>query len=120
MSFTNLVKAIPALQLDASTIASGTYVPINVDGLPEACFLIKILNNSTTDVWISYEPGVDHERLLGRGATVTFPATTLEVNCLPSGMNRGYGAFTKGQVVYVNGVAGVGEITLMAYYQERI
>jgi hypothetical protein len=120
MSFTNILKALPAVELDTSTLSEEEFIPINIEGLGEACFLLKLLNNSTTDILISYDKEDVHEFIPGRGAELAFPPTMSEINCLPSGNSRGYCAFPKGKVLWVKGTPGTGNLILMAYFQERV
>ena len=47
MSFKTIVKAVPMATLDTSTIVLfPNFTAINPNGLPEACFLIRIINNT--------------------------------------------------------------------------
>jgi len=120
MSFTNIAKALPTVTLDTATLSEEEFIPFNMEGLGEASFIIRIINNSTTDVEISYENEDLQDFLPGRGEGSTFPPQTLEINLYPSGTSKGYCAFPKGKVIWVRGTPGTGNIYLSAYYQERI
>lgn len=109
MAVKNSVLAIP-LASAASSGVSGTYLAINATGLPNACFKIRITNNSTKDITISYDGINDHEYL-----PTAFAA--LDVYAQPGAQPNNFIAnFAKGTVVWVKGTAGTGNIYLSGFY----
>lgn len=103
------VKAIPLESINSATLLA-TYQPINSDGLPEACFVLRIINGGTTAVTVSYDGVNDHDVIF-----------TNSIFQLPTPINTrltSQGAlFSKGTVVYVKGTPGVGSVALAGYYQ---
>jgi hypothetical protein len=106
----NRVQAIARTSFDAATL-NASYQGINASGLDEACFLIRILNNSTATIDVSYDGTTDHDRILASGL--------LEIPSQTNGSPQNWAAlFAKGMIVYVKGTAGVGTIYLMGYYTD--
>jgi len=107
----SFVKAIVFTDVDASTFGAG-FVPINPNGLEEACFLIRIINASNVTVSISYDGVVAHDILL--------PNNTLQLDFQSNSSPNGHIAWLrKGTVVYADSaLAGVGAVVLVGYYQE--
>ena len=108
MAQKNNIKPIPLTNIASSTV-SGTYAAINSSGLANPCFLIRIINNSTQDVTVSYDGVNDHE-FVPKATTV---AVTGQAN-VPQ-----FGTFSAFTVVYVKGTAGTGNIYLSGYYQPQ-
>lgn len=107
----SFVKAITLTGVDSATFGAA-FQRINPNGLPHACFLIRIINGSNRTVTISYN-GVDtHDVLL--------PNDTLELDLQANSSPNGFIAYLKkGTVVYANAtIAGVGIVSLVGYYQE--
>ena len=106
----NYLQAIEGETFNAATL-TGTPQPINPNGLPEACNILRITNASTVAVAISYDGVTDNDAVLSN-QVLTLNAQT---NALPNG---NVALFRKGTIVYVYGTAaGVGEIILAGYYQ---
>lgn len=109
----SFVRAIELTEIDAATL-DGNYSAINPDGLPNACFLIRIINDSNITIVISYAEETDQDVLL--------PNTTLQLNLQNNSSPNGYVALmAKGTIVSVrsaSGLAGVGAVDLIGYYQE--
>jgi hypothetical protein len=108
MSVKNCVKAIPLTSIDSSTF-TGSYQAINTGGLPFPCYIIRINNDSTENVTISYDGTTDHEFL----PTLLFTQLTFQGNPQPNGY---YAVLPAGTVVYVKGTAGTGLVYLSGYY----
>lgn len=72
--------------------------------------LLRIINNSTEDVIISYD-GVNGHDVVQKGTVFQLPVSALSLSVnysvsLPAGLN-----------IYVTGSAGTGDIIICAYYQ---
>lgn len=105
------VHAIPQATI-SSTIVFAGFQPINPNGLPEACFKLRITNASNQTIIISYDGENDNDVVLaGQFIEVTTP-----INTLPN--SRG-ALFALGTIVSVRGIVGVGTIYLSGYYQNR-
>lgn len=114
MTFQNKVKSIGLTSLDSATLTAN-YQAINPNGLEKACFLLRIVNDSTSDITISYDGTNDHDHLAGTAAAI--PRETLTLDFTSSPPFGGYVFIPKGTVVYLKGSAGVGVIYLSGYYQ---
>jgi hypothetical protein len=107
----NSIKAVPMTTF-ASTSVSGTYAPIITGGLAQACYLLRIINDTTQDVTISFDGVTDADYiLLGTGNNI--PAI---YGAQP---NSYVALFPKGMQIYVKGTAGTGNIYVSGYYQPR-
>lgn len=107
----SFVKSIPIEEVNANTFGV-RFVPINPDGLDEACFLIRIINASNVNVTISYN-GVE-------GNDFIPPNEVLQLNFQTNSSPNGFIALLrKGTIVFANApLAGVGSVVLSGYYQE--
>lgn len=106
MAVKNVVLAIPL-----GTIAiAGTYAAFAA--LPQACFLIRIINGSNAGVTVSYDGVTDNDFVLA--------ADSLQ---LPMQSNSQPNNFTanvaKGSIIYVKGT-GAGNVYLAGYYQPSV
>lgn len=106
----NSIKEIPLSSIN-STDLTGSYQPINAGGLPNACFLLRIINGGTTAITISYDGINDHDAV--------FAASILSVQGPVSAIpNAPGGLFPAGTVIYAKGTAGAsGTIGVAGYYQ---
>jgi len=116
MKLTNRVHAEEASFFDATTILDTGYLPINTTPLEYPCFLIRIINASTENIWLSYDGTTNHDYLpAGHTATIDF-----QTNALPSAF---VAQKQKGTVVYVKDAIApfkpLGSIILAAYTQWR-
>jgi hypothetical protein len=111
MAVRNTVQAIPLTNI-ASSALTGTYAAINVGGLPQACFLIRLNSTSSTSVTLSYDGVNDHEFLLA-GAFVNL---NFQTNAQP---NNFIANLPIGTVIYAKGTAGTGNIYLSGYYSPK-
>lgn len=112
MAFKNTVKAIALTSFDSASLTS-SYLPINSAGLPQACILVRIINDSSVDVTISYDGTADND-YLRTTETLQLP---LQSNSQP---NNNESVLPKGTKVYVKGTAGTGSLYLAGYYQPTI
>ena len=106
----NAIKAIETLAIDAATLTGG-YDLFDVDGLPEACVIIRLVNESNVTVGVSFD-GATTQDILSAGATIQHEFQT---NSQP---NNKLAAMAKGSPVSLIGAAGVGFIYLIGYYQD--
>jgi hypothetical protein len=105
----NIVKAIPIAVVDAATFA-GTYVPINPLGLPEACFSLRILNDSDQNLVISFDGIVDNFIMLDN-TEIFLPFQNF------SSPNNHVCQMPVGTKIYVKALAGTGFVSLSGFYQ---
>lgn len=110
MSAKNTVQAIPLTSIGSAALTAN-YQPINPNGLPEACFLIRIATTSSTTVTLSYDGVTDHEIVIFGDDAIVLPFQT---NSRP---NSNVALIAAGTVVYAKGTAGTGRIYLSGYYQ---
>ena len=103
----NRVAAIEIYTFDASGLTGG--FDELVDELPEACSIIRVVNTSSSPVFISYD-GVNHHDYV--------PVTTaLQLDFQTNNRPRSHTALmAKGQKVYLVGEAGQGYIYFIGYY----
>jgi hypothetical protein len=116
MKLTNRVYAVPASFFNAADISEINYLPLNLDPLQEPCFLMRIINASTEDIWISYDGVTEHDYIpAGHTTTINY-----QTNALP---NAYVAQEPKGLTVYVKDVIApfkpLGSIVLAAYTQWR-
>lgn len=96
--------------INSATFA-GAYQAINT-ALTNPPFLIRIINNSNTDVTISYDGTNDHDFLPKN--------QSLQLNFQTNARPNGFVALLKANtIVYVKGAAGVGLVYFAAYFQDR-
>ena len=103
----NRVGAIALGSINSATF-TGNYQALYT-GIPEACFLIRIVNASNRDITISYDGTTDHDYLQD-GDTLQLP---LQANNQPRGHISLLG---EGTHIYVKGTAGTGYIYFAGYY----
>ena len=104
----NKVKAIVRKTLAGSSL-TGSYQAINPNGLDAACFEISLANTTGAVVDVSYDGSTDNDVITAGG--------TLKVEAQTNNQPAGHVAlFAKGQVVYVKGTMGSGNVYLSGYY----
>lgn len=106
----NTVQAIPIALINAATFA-GAYLPINPGGLPEACFSLRILNDSDQNIVISFDGVTDHFVMLDN-SVIELPFQNF------SQPNNQTCLMALGTVVYVKANVGTGAVTLSGFYQQ--
>ena len=111
MSLKNSIKAIP-LKSIASSGVSSSYAAINSTGLPNGCFLLRIINNSNEDITVSYDGSTDNEYV----PTMTTLQLPVQSNAQPV---NSVAVFPIGTIVYVKGTGGTGYVYLAGYYQPQ-
>lgn len=111
MNAKNAVKAITIATIDVSTFTGvDDFLAINAAGLTEACYYIRLINNSDTDAFISYD-GTNANDFVTDGGKIDIYgsiASTYRSN------------FAKGTVVYAAGAQqGTGTLYLVGYYTDK-
>lgn len=105
----NIIKNIPLQSIDSSTF-TGNYQVLSA-GLPQACFLVRIVNNSDRDITISYDGSNDHD-FIAQKTTLQLP---IQANSQPASFVAN---IRQGTPLYVKGTAGgTGLVYLAGYYQ---
>jgi len=105
MSTQNSIHAIEMIHFDSSNLTGG-YDVLNADGLDEACYMLRITNDSGTDVIVSYDGATNHDYVR--------TGEVLQIYAIPS-YDRSN--FKKGTIVYLVGNASQGYIYLSGYYK---
>jgi hypothetical protein len=109
MAVKNSVQAITLQSFDVSGLVAG-FQTIDATGLPEPCLMIRFINDSDTEVIVSYNGTDDQEYVLSNDdVTLNF-----QTNSQPS---NNMALLAKGTQIYVRGVAGTGDFILVGYYQ---
>jgi hypothetical protein len=104
----NSVKPFLLSNILSSTVTA-FYAPLNGTGFSQAPFFIRIVNNSTMAVTISYDGVNDHEFIPSN--------TVFELNSQTNAQpNAHIALFPKYTIVYIKGAAGTGNIYLSGYY----
>lgn len=113
MASKNSIKAIPMTAV-ASTAFTGSYQLLSAaGGIPNACFLLKIVNNSDQDVSVSYDGTTDND-FVPKGAMAQLP---FQNNSQP---NNFIANIPQGTKVYIKGTAGMaGSVYLVGYYSPQ-
>ena len=110
------VKAIELQVVNSADIAIDTWVAfdtIALDGvgLEGACFFIKINNDSSAGVYISYDGINVHDFV----HSYSDYSVNFQTNSSPGNQ---VSKMSKGTIVYAQGVAGQGDIYLSGFYNE--
>lgn len=102
-------RVIPIVMTSFDTAGlDGTYKVVNTSGLEEACYVLRIINDSDIDVIVSYD-GVNANDYVQAGETLQVYSQVYE---------RNHTNFAKGTKVYVTGAgAGTGLVYLSGYHQ---
>lgn len=111
MAVKNSVYAIELTSIDSATF-TGSYQAINSGGLTSPCFILRIVNNSTEDVTVSYNGTTDNEFVPKATQLNLTLQTSTQQNGLIANMSRGI-------IVHVKGATGTGLVYLSGYYQSQ-
>ena len=107
-------NAILPIEMESinSAALTGGFDAINPNGLEHSCFMLRVINDSDTDVTISFDGVVDHDYL---------PAgELLQIDVQPNLQRGGSTAgIRQGTVIYVLGAAGTGLIYVTGYYRSE-
>ena len=101
-------KLIPLTNIASASVIA-TYKAINPNGLPQACYLLRIFNNSNQAVTVSIDGATDQEFVIA-GTYINLYAQN------NSGPTAQKCYWPVGTVFYVKGTAGAGNIYLSGYY----
>lgn len=110
MAVRNTILAIPLKSIDSATFTGAYQLVTTAAGIPNACFMLRLVNNSNVPVTVSYDGTTDHDEVQA-GATLIVPPSTI------SQPNNFLANFAQGTKVYVKGAAGAGLVYLAGYYQ---
>jgi hypothetical protein len=108
----NGIKAIEMQSLDVSTLVGAAFSPIGV-GLPHACFMLRIDNDSDINLVISYDGVTEHDFLHAGSTEVLFG--------FPQAPNMS-ATMAEHTVIYAansTGGAGTGDVYVIGYYQDK-
>ncbi len=111
MAYKNFVKAIPLKSLASTSFGSSYTLVTASTGIPNPCFMLKIVNNSDQDVTVSYDGTNDHDFVPTK---VTTELKSGDVN-QPNNYTT---IWAQGTQVWVKGTAGMaGSVYVVGYYQ---
>lgn len=108
MGVRNAVTPIPMTNIESTNVSS-TYAVINTNGLPNACLIIKIVNNSNKDVTVSFDGTNDHDYI----PTMTAITYNYQTASQP---NNYVCLLPIGTKIWVKGTTGTGYIYLVGFY----
>jgi hypothetical protein len=113
MAFPSYVKPL-LMETFASSGMTSSYQAITpASGLPNSCFLFKIINDSSADVTVSYNGTNAHDYI----PTMTAVVYDLQANASPQNLRAWLAAGTN---IYLTGTAGTGNIYLTGWYQPSV
>lgn len=107
MSRKNSVSPIVMTSINSNDVELADYNVINSDGFDEACYMIRIINRSKDDVFVSYDGVADHDRVRSDSSIQIEPPMMIDKS-----------NFRKLTKVYVRGTPSVGFIYLAAYFRK--
>lgn len=107
MSDKNVIEPIPRASFDVSGL-TGSYQAIDASGFDNAVVIIKMYNGGTTGVDISWDGSTDHDYM---------PAGSTLILDIATNRNKSDQKFAAeaGQIIYVKGTAGTGNVYLSAW-----
>lgn len=112
MAVKNKVLPIALSSIDSATF-TGSYQLISVaTGLPEACIILEIINNSNIGVTVSYDGTNDHDFVRAASDRVLL----FQTNSQP---NNQAAVIAQGTRIYVKAAAGMGLVYLAGYYSPK-
>ena len=114
MTVRNYISAEPMISRGSATLVNpAVWYVINSDGLLHPCFMLRIINTSDVDVFVSFD-GATVQEFVPKETTLVMP---LQANA-PKTYN-GTALMAKGRKVYITAAAPgkTGRIYLAGYYQ---
>lgn len=106
----NSVQTIEMSTFD-STGLTGTFAPLNGTGTSDDAKILRIINDSSESVIISYDGSTDADILL----TKTSQLYGFQENASSTPENSGTLNVRKGQIIYGRGTPGTGNIYISGY-----
>jgi len=113
MPVNSKVKAMPLCGLNSAVLGGGWVIITAATGLPEACFMLRIVNNSNINILVSYDSVIVHDAV----RTLEKADLNFQSNSQSSGH---FALMAKGTKVYIAAEGqggGAGFIYLAGYYQ---
>lgn len=105
----NFVLPIPLSSINSATFTGSYQLLSAAAGLPQPCFLVRIINFSSVPVTVSYDGVNDHD--------FVHQEDILQLNFQTNAQPQNWAALlAKGTKIYVKGSAGTGNVYLAAYY----
>ncbi len=113
MATKNIVLPIALSSIDSATFTGSYQLLSATKGIPAACIIIRIVNDSNRDVTVSYDGVNDHEFVPSLSSVVL----NFQTNAQPSPLVSCLSAGTK---IYVKGaVLGTNSVYLAGYYNPQ-
>jgi hypothetical protein len=111
MSVKNSVRPLALSSIDSATFTGAYQLLSPTSGISNPAFYIKIVNNSSVAVTVSYDGTNDHDFVrAGSDAPINF-----QTNSQPTNNNALLAQFTK---IYVKAAAGTGLVYISGWYQQ--
>lgn len=119
MAVKNYIQAVPLLTVANGSLNNSTYTLMG--NLDQACFTIKILNDTDGDLLLSYNGVDDHDRIESINSFTTEPHF-IEIPVAAAVLAAGdRSLWRKGQPIYAKyegSAASTGNVYLSGYYFE--
>jgi|SRR3990167_2179318 len=113
MAAKNSIRPLASVFFNTALLIANPQPMLPAGGLPRSCFLIRLVNLSNVPVFFSYNNNDLHE-VVPAGQTVTLPGFS---NAKPGEVLP---MFARGMQFSVFGVAGIGNIYLVGYFQDMV
>jgi hypothetical protein len=94
--------------INSATLLLATYKIVSVTGLDEPCYMIRFVNRTKDNVFISFDGDIDHE-YLGHDKEIE----------IVSPFAPDFSDFRKLTKIYVRGTPSIGRIYVAAYCRNR-
>lgn len=111
MAAKNAANLLELSSFASAGMAAG-YQVIDAAGTEKSCYLLRIINDTTRGITISFDGSTDHFYMPAAWES-DFPAQN---NAQPPNW---VALWSKGTKVYVKGTAGTGSVYLTGFYVER-
>lgn len=108
MAVQNRVHALPIRSFNSAS-ATASYQALNGAGIPEACFILRIYNDSDQNITISYDGTTDNDIIIA-GELFDYNFSSMA----QPGANPAQ--LAKGTKIYGKGTAGTGTIYITGYF----
>lgn len=108
MAVQNRVHALPIRSFNSASVTA-SYQALNGAGIPEACFILRIYNDSDQNITISYDGTTDNDIILA-GELFDYNFSSMA----QPGANPAQ--LAKGTKIYGKGTAGTGTIYITGYF----